>query len=148
MSAIREHLNEQLTQREQVIIRTLAYVGETCIREARTEGNYKDQTGNLRGSIGSILAKDGHVVQVSGFEQGAAKRKLAKGEKRDGGKRGERFARELAGRFPNGIVLILVAGMPYSAPVAASGKDVLDSAEATAEIMVPQLMKQLGFTKR
>lgn len=36
--------------------------GEKFIEVARRSGSYKDQTGNLRSSIGYIIAKDGEVV--------------------------------------------------------------------------------------
>ena len=37
--------------------------GEKFIEVARRSGSYKDQTGNLRSSIGYIIAKDGEVVK-------------------------------------------------------------------------------------
>ena len=33
-------------------IKRLQYLGEICLNEAQMNGNYQDQTGNLRSSIG------------------------------------------------------------------------------------------------
>ena len=43
--------------------------GEKFIEVARRSGSYKDQTGNLRSSIGYIIAKDGEVV-TENFKEG------------------------------------------------------------------------------
>ena len=132
MSAIKRFLNSQLEKREEAIANKMAYVGESSLNEARTEGTYIDKTGNLRNSIGYVLVKDGKVIKKHGFS----------------GKTGndsEAFAIQTAKKFPKGIVLIVVAGMNYAQHVSAKGYDVLDSAQLLAEKLVPKLMKQLGF---
>jgi hypothetical protein len=50
---------------------------------------------------------------------------------------------ELAPQYTCGIALIVVAGMEYAATVAAKGYNVLDSAELTAQALVPKLLQQL-----
>lgn len=135
--AIESYLNKEIAKKEKAILYKLSYVGEACVNEARTSGQYIDQTGNLRSSIGYIITKDGTIVQQSGFQQvkdGAA-----------GTKDGEAFARQLASKFPTGICLIVVAGMNYAGYVSAKGYNVMDSSEDLAEKLVPQVMKQLGF---
>ena len=140
MSEVEAYLDEQIERIEQLIIYNLSYVGEQCLTEARSTNSYKDQTGNLRSSIGYIIAKDGRVIRQSDF---AVVRKGSEGKSE-----GEQFARSLASKFPEGIVLIVVAGMNYASYVSAKGYNVLDSAELLADRLVPSILKQLGFTKR
>ena len=66
---VEAYLKDQLAKREKSIIRTLNFVGITCINEARTNGDYIDQTGNLRSSIGYAIIQNGVVVNQSRFEQ-------------------------------------------------------------------------------
>ena len=42
--------------------------GEKFIQVARQSGSYKDQTGNLRSSVGYVIAKDGEVVKENFVE--------------------------------------------------------------------------------
>lgn len=140
MPEVDAYLEEQIQRIEQQAIYNLSYVGERCLNEARSTNSYKDQTGNLRSSIGYVIAKDGKIVQTSDFTP-------IKGGN-DGAKGGAAFARQLVKEFPDGIVLIVVAGMNYASYVSAKGYNVLDSAELLAEQLVPSIMKQLGFTKR
>lgn len=140
MSEVEAYLDEQIERIEQRIIYNLSSVGEQCLTEARSTNSYKDQTGNLRSSIGYIIVKDGKVIRQSDF---AVVRKGSEGKSE-----GEKFARSLASKFPDGIVLIVVAGMNYASCVSAKGYNVLDSAELLADRLVPSILKQLGFTKR
>lgn len=125
------------------MINLLEYIGEMCLTEARFGGNYKDRTGNLRNSIGYIIVQDGKIIRENGFDSGMSK--TADGRRINPGKEARKFAREKAREFPEGLVLIMVAGMNYSSYVAAKGYNVIDSAEDTAERLVPQMMKELGF---
>ena len=140
MSEVEAYLDEQIERIEQLIIYNLSYVGEQCLTEARNTNSYKDQTGNLRSSIGYTIVKDGRVIRQSDF---AVVRKGSEGKSE-----GEQFARSLASKFPKGIALIVVAGMNYASYVSAKGYNVLDSAELLADRLVPSILKQLGFTKR
>ena len=65
MSEVEAYLDEQIERIEQLIIYNLSYVGEQCLTEARSTNSYKDQTGNLRSSIGYIIVKDGRVIRQS-----------------------------------------------------------------------------------
>ena len=132
---IERYIEAQIRRTEQAIINTLAYVGEICVNTARIGGSYQDQTGNLRSSTGYVLVKNGSVVYASSFE--------AERGGSEGASKGRLFAEQKAREHPRGIVLIVVAGMSYAAYVAASGRDVLDSAELRAEQLAPQLLKQL-----
>ena len=135
------YLDEQLRRIEKATLYNLAYVGERCINIARSTTkagkNYLDQTGNLRSSVGYILVQDGRIIQTSTFNP------IKTGS--EGPKEGKSFAQELAGKYNQGIVLLLVAGMSYAAHVQDKGYDVLTSAELLAENLAPKLLKQLGI---
>lgn len=137
MSEIDRYTEQKLKGLEQAVIRTLTYCGELCLNVARSTNSYKDQTGNLRSSIGYIVAVDGRIINQSDFET------VKKGG--DGSKQGAAFAKQLVRRFPKGICLIVVAGMDYAVHVKNRGYDVLDSSELTADRIVPYMLKQLGF---
>lgn len=135
MSEIDAYTAMKLKGLEKAMIRTLAYCGETCLNVARSTNSYKDRTGNLRSSIGYVVSVDGKIVEKSDFQI------VKNGDK--GTKQGAEFARQLVRRFPKGICLIVVAGMEYAIHVKNRGYDVLDSAELTADRIVPSLLKQL-----
>lgn len=134
-------IGRQVEQKVQRIIAAaiynLSYVGERVLNEARSTNSYKDQTGNLRSSIGYVIVVDGKIVKTSSFEtvkvggQGSSK--------------GREYALKIAAQFPQGIALIVVAGMNYASYVSAKGYNVLDTAELLAQRLVPQMLKQLGF---
>lgn len=135
--AISEFIGQQVERVTSALIYNLCAVGEQVLNQARSTNSYKDQTGNLRSSIGYVVAVDGEVVQSSSFEvvkDGA-----------DGSRDGKSYAFDLVKQFPEGIVLIVVAGMNYASYVSAKGYDVLDSSEVLADRLVPEILKQLGF---
>lgn len=137
MSEIDDYIEEQMKRIIDALIYNLKYVGERCLNAARASNAYRDQTGNLRSSLGYVIAYDGKIVYQSTFEV-----------VKDGGsgsKSGIQYAKEIVRQFPENIVLIVVAGMNYAAHVAATGRDVIDSAELLADKLVPQILKQLGF---
>lgn len=136
-SEIDRYIEEQIERLTQALIYNLQYIGEKCLNAARDTNSYKDQTGNLRSSLGYVIASDGKIIYQSTFEV------VKNGE--DGKKSGIQFAKEIVRQFPEGIVLIVVAGMKYAQFVSAKGYDVLDSAELIADKEVPKLLKQLGF---
>ena len=119
------------------LVYNLCAIGEQVLNAARLTNSYKDQTGNLRSSIGYVVSVDGEIVQMSSFD-------VVK-EGGDGAKGGKASATQLVADFPQGIVLIVVAGMNYASYVSAKGYDVLDSSEMLAERLVPQMLGQLGF---
>ena len=135
--AISDFIGQQVERITSALIYNLCAVGEQVLNQARSTNSYKDQTGNLRSSIGYVVAVDGEVVQSSSFEvvkDGA-----------DGSRDGKSYAIDLVKQFPEGIVLIVVAGMNYASYVSAKGYDVLDSSEVLADRLVPEILKQLGF---
>lgn len=137
MSESDAYIEQQIKRIMDAVIYNLQYVGERCLNAARETNSYKDQTGNLRSSLGYVIAMDGKIVYQSDFE-------IVKNGKQ-GAKSGIQFAKEIVRQFPEGIVLVVVAGMEYAALVSATGRDVIDSAELLADKLVPQILKQLGF---
>lgn len=136
-SQIADYFEQQIQRIEKAIVRNLCWVGEQVVNEARSNHTYLVQTGNLASSIGYAVSIDGQLVKVSSFQQ------VKNGT--EGVKDGQQYVRELIAKYPQGIVLIVVAGMNYAEYVSAKGYNVLDSAETLAEILVPRMLKQLGF---
>lgn len=134
---IESYLEQQLKNREDAMIYNLSYIGEKCVEIARDNGSYGDITGNLRSSVGYVVAKDGVPILYSSFEQ--------LGADSSGSTEGRAFAREKASEFPKGYSLIIVAGRDYAGYVSAKGYDVLDSAELLADKIAPKLLKNLGY---
>ncbi|WP_448104737.1 HK97 gp10 family phage protein [Pedobacter panaciterrae] len=123
---------------EQVMIRQLKVLGEKCANKARSLDTYKDQTGNLRSSIGYVIYVKGSPKYVN-FEQNG---------KSESGEAGVKAALDVANEYAsknitNYYALVVVAGMDYAAHVESMGKDVLASAEHLAENEFPKLMTRL-----
>ncbi len=132
--------NQQYDEKiRKVLINVLEYVGEQCVIEARENGTYKDQTGNLRSSIGYAIVEDGKIIKRSKPAQYK--------DGKSGTKTANKYLAEVGKRF-SGTTLIVVAGMNYAAYVERSGKIVLSSAELLAEELVPKLLKEIGFTTK
>lgn len=138
-AAIRAEIAEHLKRVERVIERRLAYLGEECVNVARkkTYGgkDYKDRTGNLRSSTGYILVKNGRIIRRSKFSA------VKKGA--EGADAGLAYAESLAGNYPEGYALIVVAGMSYAVFVKHKGYDVIDSARLFASKKVRTLAEEL-----
>lgn len=135
---IRAEFSSQYDKRvKQAAIDTLMYVGESCVTEARNNGRYQDQTGNLRSSIGYVVVDNGRIVH-----QGASQKFM---EGTQGETEGIKYARQLALEVSKGIALIVSAGMEYAVYVEARGLNVLSSAELLAESLTPQLLRAVGF---
>jgi len=98
---------------EQRIIWTLAMAGEKFVNDARSTRTYKDQTGNLRSSIGYIIALDGNIIQenIEGKAEGMAQAR--------------KIANEVLRENNKGFILIGFAGMEYAAAVESKGYDVI-----------------------
>ena len=53
---------------KKALVYNLCAIGEQVLNAARLSNSYKDQTGNLRSSIGYVVAVDGEIVQMSSFD--------------------------------------------------------------------------------
>ena len=135
--SIADYINEQAAIQRKAIVEIMVYIGKQCVNTARSLDTYKDQTGNLRSSIGFIVVDGGQVVFSSGFPV------IKTGS--EGAKTGRDFIKELAQENSTGISLIVVAGMNYASYVEAMGFNVLTSAELLAEQKVPEMLRKLGF---
>lgn len=151
-SEINRYIEEQAKHMVKALVRQLKYIGETVVNHAKElpspsaadfptypdipphQPNYMDWTGNLRASIGYAISVDGRLESDFGFDLSY-----------QGGRDGARYAKEVARKFPEGIVLIVTAGMHYASYVTDRGYDVIDSAELLAGRLVPQMLRTLGF---
>ncbi len=139
-SSIVAHFEQEFDAHvRQPIINVLQYVGEAFIREARLNGNYMDQTGNLRSSIGYAVVVDGTIVH-DGYVQQTK-------EGTEGQSASKKFLTSVAKEY-QGLSLIGVAGMKYAVYVMSMGYNVITSAELLADHLVPQMLNRLGFTKK
>lgn len=111
------------------IIRTLQYIGEQCVIEARDrppEASWNDITGNLRSSIGYAICHNGQIILQTGF-------KKVKPESTEGELQGLDLIRKVADAHKE-YQLIVVAGMYYAVYVEhVHNKVVLSSAKQLAQ---------------
>lgn len=122
-----EWFNHFQDRAEEKMYTLLQAAGERFVKYARESGDYKDQTGNLRSSVGYIILSDGNIL-TDNFE------KSKEGSDRDKGKRqGYHIANEIALSYNKGFVLIGLAGMNYALCVEAKGKDVISFANRETE---------------
>ena len=118
---------------DQRIIWTLAMVGEKFVNDARTIRTYKDQTGNLRSSIGYIIARDGNIIQenIEGKSEGRAQAKET--------------TNEVLRENSKGFVLIVVAGMEYAAAVESKGYDVITGSVPATKALLKSKIKEYSL---
>lgn len=149
-------LGQKAKDLEAAIIMRLQRLGEDCVNHARTSGDYTDQTGNLRSSIGYVVVANGKVVQSNFLQAGSGsvtvqsvniKTKKVASKTMKGGGDGVLSAKSLADKlsqkFATGYALIVVAGMDYAYHVESTGRDVLSSAEHLAESKIAIILSQL-----
>lgn len=115
-------------------IQRLQYLGEQCVTKARLDGDYMDQTGNLRSSIGYILFKNGVAIHQSFTQVGSGLK---------GTNEGRSTAIKVGSKYNNGLCLVVVAGMNYALAVESRGRDVLTSTELFAIQEMPKLLAEL-----
>lgn len=155
MSEIDSYLAETEQRATDVVVRKFCIIGERCVNHARSlpspnpadfpsfphlpphQPHYIDWTTNLRSSIGYVVSVDGKVVSKGGF--------ITTGKGEDGAQIGHEQASSLAKQYPGKIALIVVAGMNYASYVTNKGYDVISTAEALAENIVPGILGEIGF---
>ena len=122
---------------EKKFIELLKYAGEHFVKLARESGKYNDITGNLRSSIGYVIAKDGRIFQDD-FK------KASKGTDRQKGvTKAMVLARMIAKTHNRGYVLIGVAGMDYAVYVEnLETKDVISSSAVSTERFLRDAIKR------
>lgn len=125
-------IDKQLEQVPDLLVQRLQHIGESAVKEARINGAYKDQTGNLRSSIGYVILHDGMPIYNSGFQQ------VKDGT--SGVNAGEALLQKLSAEFPSGYTLIVCAGMEYASYVEdIHGLNVLASARQLAAQLIRKL---------
>lgn len=135
---ITDKLTAEAKAKLRVIANVLCNVGEQCITEARNGGDYTDQSGNLRSSIGYAVLLNGQVIQSDHVD------KVKNGD--EGVTEGQKYLQSrIKKSSKKGIVLVVTAGMNYAEYVEAKGKIVLSSAELKAPVLVKQILTSLGF---
>lgn len=128
------------------IVYNMAAIGEQVVNRAREKGSYTDRTGNLRGSTGYVVVRDGTIVNRGGFSEVRGPEPNPAHPSSEGPAAGATLAEQLAGEIRRGqIALIVVAGQSYARYVSARGYDVLDSSNLLARKLVPQMLKELGY---
>lgn len=117
----------------------LEYLGNECVREARTNGNYQNITANLRNSVGFVVMYNGQVVREN-FQRSAS---AIKPSDLNPIATGKSLAVEVGSKTTGKPVLVVVAGMNYASYVEATGRNVLTSAEQLAKRELPKLVEEI-----
>lgn len=145
MREIRDILNRESQKHIHRVIALLQNVGETTVNEIRAShiSNWNDQSGNLRSSTGYIITMDGKPIQMGKFEKVVGPKPDP--DEPDGTQEGRNYAMQLASLYPNGIALIVVAGMEYASYVEKrDNKTVLAQGEIEARRLVDQMIRELN----
>lgn len=114
----------------------------TCrelVNRAKGVNTYKDQTNNLRSSIGFVVYDNGEKITEQ-FTKGG------KGVDGDGAKGIQEAMMEAeiaAKKYPNALVGIIVAGMEYAMYVEAKGYDVITGSCTQAKQILESYIKAM-----
>lgn len=101
---LQSYIRMMMPRIEKALIYTLeAYVAELQ-NHAKLSAAYKDQTANLKSSIGGVVLNNGKPVSYAGFD----------GSGSQGPEVGKTFLNQLIETHKKGYVIILVAGMEYA----------------------------------
>lgn len=134
ISEIRQRIEQFKVRFNNATFNALSRLGEEAITLAKTippEVGFRDQTGNLRSSLGYSIYFNGE--QRFSFFEGTG----------EGTQTGQSISDDIAKDYPTGWVLIVVAGMNYAAAVESRGRDVLASAENLVWLKMPSTMAKL-----
>lgn len=143
---IADMMAEKVKRLEEAIeFNVIYHIGPDVTTHAKTYKTFKDQTSNLVSSIGFVLAKNGEVISMGGFEAKGG----PNGDGSEGVKKGKEYAEELARSVGKGYVLIVVAGMNYASYVEAKSYNVLTASgtylESEVNKMIDRILKKAGF---
>lgn len=128
---IANYVKAQILKFEEVVFDMFVELGEEFVAEARQTNTYKDRTGNLRGSIGYTLLKNGKSV-FGNFDGDEISLKNSK-----------KLIRKLSKEYKKGYVLIVVAGMNYAAAVESKGYDVITGSSQLTEVLLEKYIARL-----
>lgn len=144
-NAFDQYVQSKVEAAINTVLYNLCYVGEQVVNEAKSTNTYKDQTNNLRSSLGYVVVRDGQIFNLQKFTKSGVG---TEGDGSEGVQTGTAYATQLAASYPRGIYLIVVAGMKYAIHVSNKGYNVLESAELLAEKLVPKMLADLGITQK
>lgn len=134
-----EKLKVKLTKNMQSTIeKTLEYLGLKAINWARDNGNYTDRTSNLRNSIGMALCINKKITDFV-LPSGLVETKQMSVE--DIRTSIEDLVENISREVPEGMFVIVFAGMYYGIFVEAKGYTVLTGAEKQFDLQ--QIQKAL-----
>ena len=166
---IADSLMKKVETLEKLIEFQFNFIGLKTVTNAREVSTFQNQTGNLRSSMGFVLAKDGEIIRFGGFtpvpgngeniaivnfttKEGknvSFRAKGISGDGTEGANKGRQYAEELARSSGKGYTLVIVAGMNYASFVESMGFDVLASSGAYLEKevlkIVDKILKKAGF---
>lgn len=127
-------------------IKFLQSVGERAVKLARINGNYTDQTANLRNSIGYIIVQANRVVYESFVGDNAPRHDpQGKADAAQARAFGLNYAKEVGATLRgNKTFLVLVAGMEYARHVEAKGYDVIQGSENWVKANTQKLMDEFS----
>lgn len=125
-------VRQQEQRIERAVVMALQRAGEGFVADARSIDTYKDQTKNLRSSIGYVILKNGQPIDS-----------FFPGDQQEGKNAGKAAVAEIAGKYSTGYVLIVVAGMEYAAAVESKNYDVLTGSAPAAEAMLKKAMERI-----
>jgi hypothetical protein len=117
---------ETIRKIDERVLQAFSLACHDAVAYAKTNHEYKQQTGALNSSTGFQLYKDGTLIE-SYFEQSTG------GDDSDGAKAkgiaaGQKAASQRASELGAHICGVIVAGMPYAVYVESKGYDVLTAA--------------------
>lgn len=133
---IERALRVKLANELNAIVQRLFEVGLSAVNTIRQNHAYKDQSGCLTSSVGCAVVVDGEIMEISVFES-------IKPTGEEGSKAGRSYVSSLASQFPQGITLIVVAGMNYAAYVERRGIGGMTGGEIFAKQAVEDLLLNL-----
>lgn len=123
INQVRNFMQDRVDAYEQKTLEALQYAGEEFVNNARINGNYTDDTGNLRSSIGYVILKDGQEIYSSFPGDTAQGKRTARRESR------RIVLDEVSQTDYKGYMLVGIAGMSYAAAVESRGYDVITGSE-------------------
>ncbi|HZW64067.1 MAG TPA: hypothetical protein VFF23_00145 [Hanamia sp.] len=145
---IEKSLGQLSVRFDEAIINRLRFIGEKFVLNARSNKTYKDNTGNLRSSIKYFILKNGRLYGAKYTKAG----KLAKNQDPNSdfvirpvftkdGKLAKKQPFYLGGvildkvakEYPNGYVLLCIAGMEYASYVESKNLDVITASSFIVE---------------
>ena len=118
---------------ERTLIRELEIMVAKLENHAKDSAGYNDITGNLKGSIGGVVVKNGIPISYSGFEGEAV-----------GVEEGRSFINSILSEVGTGYGIIIVAGMEYATYVENKHNlNVLKKSELKMYTEIPLMLEKM-----